>query len=178
MHVYQWTGYPTLTYEVPIDGYDGRISLQTLMRRIARGCLHFVQVSSPSIYLSRSFHSHRCDSLAAFRFTQTVSSSTPLRRSPRAPGNRSSPSSKHIDARFAKTPGLLDGGNRRQIALFLSRLAPHHWIYSPPTPGPLVVAVFITPFCQPAFVPSSLRTKYITKHNLYNPLDRSRSARL
>ena len=44
---YQWTGYPTLTYEVPIDGYDGRISLQTLMRRVARGCLHFVQVSLP-----------------------------------------------------------------------------------------------------------------------------------
>ena len=44
---YQWTGYPSLTYEVPIDGYDGRISLQTLMRRVARGCLHFVQVSSP-----------------------------------------------------------------------------------------------------------------------------------
>jgi len=48
-HVHQWTGYPTLTYEVPIDGYDGRISLQTLMRRIARGCLHFVQVRLPLI---------------------------------------------------------------------------------------------------------------------------------
>ena len=46
VYAYQWTGYPTLTYEVPIDGYDGRISLQTLMRRVARGCLHFVQVIS------------------------------------------------------------------------------------------------------------------------------------
>ena len=47
MYVCQWAGYPTLTYEVPIDGYDGRISLQTLMRRVARGCLHFVQVGLP-----------------------------------------------------------------------------------------------------------------------------------
>ena len=47
--VYQWTGYPTLTYEIPIDGHDGRIPLRTLMRRIARGCHHFVQVSLPLI---------------------------------------------------------------------------------------------------------------------------------
>ena len=40
-----------MTYEVPIDGYDGRISLQTLMRRVARGCLHFVQVCLPLISL-------------------------------------------------------------------------------------------------------------------------------
>lgn len=50
-YAYQWTGYPTLTYEVPIDGYDNRISLQTLMRRVARGCLHFVQVISHLILL-------------------------------------------------------------------------------------------------------------------------------
>ena len=27
MNVYQWPGYPPLTYEVPIDGSDGRIPL-------------------------------------------------------------------------------------------------------------------------------------------------------
>jgi len=48
-----WTGYPTLTYEVPIDGYDGRISLQTLMRRVARGCLHFVQSRGIPIHPDR-----------------------------------------------------------------------------------------------------------------------------
>jgi len=48
-----WTGYPTLTYEVPIDGYDGRISLQTLMRRVARGCLHFVESRGIPIHPDR-----------------------------------------------------------------------------------------------------------------------------
>jgi len=48
-----WTAYPTLTYEVPIDGYDGRISLQTLMRRVARGCLHFVQSRGIPIHPDR-----------------------------------------------------------------------------------------------------------------------------
>jgi hypothetical protein len=48
-----WAGYPTLTYEVPIDGYDGRISLQTLMRRVARGCVHFVQSRGIPIHPDR-----------------------------------------------------------------------------------------------------------------------------
>jgi len=38
-----WSGYAPLTYEIPVDGYDGRMSLQTLMRRVARACLHYVQ---------------------------------------------------------------------------------------------------------------------------------------
>jgi len=38
-----WSGYAPLTYEIPVDGYDGRMSLQTLMRRVSRACLHYVQ---------------------------------------------------------------------------------------------------------------------------------------
>lgn len=34
-----------MTYELPVDNYDGRVELQTLARRIARACVHFIQVS-------------------------------------------------------------------------------------------------------------------------------------
>ena len=33
-----------MTYEIPVDGYEGRVQLQTLGRRIARACVHFLQV--------------------------------------------------------------------------------------------------------------------------------------
>ena len=36
-----------MTYELPADSYDGRVELQTLARRIARACVHFLQVSTP-----------------------------------------------------------------------------------------------------------------------------------
>lgn len=39
-----------MTYEIPVDGYDGRVSLQTVARRIARACVHFLQVSAYSVY--------------------------------------------------------------------------------------------------------------------------------
>ena len=39
----QWSGYPSLTYDVPLDTYDGHISLQTLARRVARACVHYLQ---------------------------------------------------------------------------------------------------------------------------------------
>lgn len=41
----QWTGYNSMTYELPVDTYDGRVELQTVARRIARACVHFLQVS-------------------------------------------------------------------------------------------------------------------------------------
>jgi len=47
----QWSGYTPLTYEIPVDGYDGRMSLQTLMRRVARACLHYVQVSIRLLFI-------------------------------------------------------------------------------------------------------------------------------
>jgi len=97
VYVYQWSGYPTMIYDVPIDSYDHRISLQTLMRRVARGCLHFIQASLPLILPSRSFHLRRSDSLAVSRFTQIASSSTPSRKLPWAHGNQLSLSSKRID---------------------------------------------------------------------------------
>ena len=36
-----------MTYELPADSYDGRVELQTLARRIARACVHFIQVRIP-----------------------------------------------------------------------------------------------------------------------------------
>ncbi|KAI9001302.1 hypothetical protein BD414DRAFT_404170 [Trametes punicea] len=41
----KWTGYNPMTYELPVDTYDGRVELQTVARRIARACVHFLQVS-------------------------------------------------------------------------------------------------------------------------------------
>ena len=35
-----------MTYEIPVDGYEGRVQLQTLARRIARAVVHFLQVST------------------------------------------------------------------------------------------------------------------------------------
>ena len=132
------------------------------------------RLACPKIYPSRSF-AYRCDSPAAFRSTQIASSSTPSRKSPRAPGSQFSPSSKRIDFFwFAKMFDLLDGGIRHRIALSL----PYHHsrIYSPSTPGPLVaVLVFITLLfvcLLLTFVPTSLQTKYITKHNPHDPFYR------
>lgn len=34
-----------MTYEIPMDGYDGRVSLQTLARRVSRACVHYLQVT-------------------------------------------------------------------------------------------------------------------------------------
>ena len=41
-----------MTYELPADSYDGRVELQTLARRIARACVHFLQVSTPFAHSS------------------------------------------------------------------------------------------------------------------------------
>ena len=67
------------------------------MRRVARGCLHFVQVSLPLIYPFRSSYLHRRHSLAAFRSIQIASSSTPSKKSPRVHGSQFSLSNKCVD---------------------------------------------------------------------------------
>jgi len=48
-----WAGYAPLTYEIPVDGYDGRMSLQTLMRRVSRACLHYVQSRGVPVHPER-----------------------------------------------------------------------------------------------------------------------------
>jgi hypothetical protein len=35
-----------MTYEIPLDGWDRRVSLETLARRVSRACVHYLQVSS------------------------------------------------------------------------------------------------------------------------------------
>ncbi|CCM03389.1 uncharacterized protein FIBRA_05519 [Fibroporia radiculosa] len=42
----RWTGYTSMTYDLPVDSYDGRVELQTLARRVARACMHFIQASA------------------------------------------------------------------------------------------------------------------------------------
>ncbi|EMD40464.1 hypothetical protein CERSUDRAFT_44829 [Gelatoporia subvermispora B] len=41
----RWPGYTSMTYEIPVDGYDGRVELETLARRIARACTHYIQAN-------------------------------------------------------------------------------------------------------------------------------------
>ncbi|KAI0772655.1 hypothetical protein BC629DRAFT_732800 [Irpex lacteus] len=41
----RWSGYTSMTYEIPVDGYEGRVQLTTLARRIARACVHFLQAN-------------------------------------------------------------------------------------------------------------------------------------
>ncbi|KAF9534988.1 hypothetical protein CPB83DRAFT_755665 [Crepidotus variabilis] len=41
----KWTGYSSLTYEIPLDGYDGRVDLQTVARRVSRACVHYLQAN-------------------------------------------------------------------------------------------------------------------------------------
>lgn len=43
---FKWSGYPSLTYDIPLDGYGDRVNLQTLARRTARAVVHFLQVIS------------------------------------------------------------------------------------------------------------------------------------
>lgn len=41
-----------MTYELPVDSYDGRCELQTLARRVARACVHFLQVNTCSFLIA------------------------------------------------------------------------------------------------------------------------------
>lgn len=43
--ILQWTGYTSLTYEIPLDVHDGRVSMQSLARRVSRACVHYLQVT-------------------------------------------------------------------------------------------------------------------------------------
>jgi len=41
----KWTGYTSLTYEIPLDVHDGRVSMQSLARRVSRACVHYLQAN-------------------------------------------------------------------------------------------------------------------------------------
>ncbi|KAF9008804.1 hypothetical protein BDQ17DRAFT_1422005 [Cyathus striatus] len=49
----RWAGYSSLTYEIPLDGYDGRVDLQTLARRVSRACVHYLQANVVPIVWNR-----------------------------------------------------------------------------------------------------------------------------
>ncbi|KIM45966.1 hypothetical protein M413DRAFT_64725 [Hebeloma cylindrosporum] len=54
----KWAGYSSLTYEIPLDGYDGRIDLQTLARRVSRACVHYLQANVIPILWDRVLLHH------------------------------------------------------------------------------------------------------------------------
>jgi len=41
-----WEGYSPMTYEIPVDGYDNRVRLSSLARRVARAIHHFIKVNN------------------------------------------------------------------------------------------------------------------------------------
>ncbi|KAL0580905.1 hypothetical protein V5O48_001099 [Marasmius crinis-equi] len=49
----KWSGYNSLTYEIPLDSYDGHITLQTLARRVSRACVHYLQVNAVPVVWDR-----------------------------------------------------------------------------------------------------------------------------
>ncbi|KAJ7179488.1 hypothetical protein C8R46DRAFT_1173783 [Mycena filopes] len=49
----RWAGYAPLTYEVPLDVRDGRVSMQALSRRVARACVHYLQMNMVPVMYSR-----------------------------------------------------------------------------------------------------------------------------
>ncbi|KAJ6457285.1 hypothetical protein C8R45DRAFT_1221898 [Mycena sanguinolenta] len=48
-----WAGYSPLTYEIPLNVYDGRVSMQHLARRVACACVHFLQMNMVPVMYSR-----------------------------------------------------------------------------------------------------------------------------
>ncbi|KAF7331735.1 hypothetical protein MKEN_00053300 [Mycena kentingensis (nom. inval.)] len=54
----QWAGYSALTYEVPVDTYDGRVDMQVLCRRVARACVHYLQANMVNARLSHVILNH------------------------------------------------------------------------------------------------------------------------
>jgi len=63
-----------MTYEIPLDGYDGRVSLQTLARRVSRACVHYLQVRflalvggvSPLYFVCRPMSFLSCGIVSSF----------------------------------------------------------------------------------------------------------------
>ncbi|KAJ7283447.1 hypothetical protein C8J57DRAFT_1462533 [Mycena rebaudengoi] len=49
----RWAGYGSLTYEVPLDVFDGRVSMQALARRVSRACVHYLQANMVPVMYSR-----------------------------------------------------------------------------------------------------------------------------
>lgn len=41
---YQWNGYRAITYRVPVDWYENRIRMSSLVRRVGRAIVHYLQV--------------------------------------------------------------------------------------------------------------------------------------
>ncbi|KAJ6457304.1 hypothetical protein C8R45DRAFT_566392 [Mycena sanguinolenta] len=48
-----WKGFSTLTYEVPLDVDDGRVSIEALSRRVARACIDYLESNMVPVMYSR-----------------------------------------------------------------------------------------------------------------------------
>ncbi|KZT26883.1 hypothetical protein NEOLEDRAFT_1155272 [Neolentinus lepideus HHB14362 ss-1] len=48
-----WSGYSTMTYEIPMQGYGGHVDLQALARRVARACVHYLQSQAMPLQYDR-----------------------------------------------------------------------------------------------------------------------------
>ncbi|KAH9970828.1 hypothetical protein BGW80DRAFT_1175521 [Lactifluus volemus] len=50
----RWTGYRSLVYEIPVSSeFDGSVNLQSLVRRISRAIVHFMNKNAISLHWDR-----------------------------------------------------------------------------------------------------------------------------
>lgn len=94
-----------MTYEIPLDGYDGRIDLQTLARRVSRACVHYLQVLFLFYvrlhvrFIDQLSLAHR---LTSSQFFGIVFSCTTWRRFHMVSGSQCSPRVERVKVKFPK----------------------------------------------------------------------------
>lgn len=49
----KWVNFNSVTYEIPLDHYERRVSLATLARRVSRACVHYLQSNMVPVPLER-----------------------------------------------------------------------------------------------------------------------------
>ncbi|EPT02821.1 hypothetical protein FOMPIDRAFT_1029130 [Fomitopsis schrenkii] len=111
----RWTGYTSMTYELPVDNYDGRVELQTLARRIARACVHFIQIPPGQYTILAAFILTRtCPSTAKVVSLATGSKCLPTDRSPKT-GDALHDSHAEVLARRGAVRWLMEEVRRASI---------------------------------------------------------------
>ncbi|TFK56019.1 hypothetical protein OE88DRAFT_697072 [Heliocybe sulcata] len=69
-----WSGYSSMTYEIPMQGYGGHIDMQALARRVARACMHYLQSQHmPLSYDRVVLHQLEEVSVGVWQPTMTIS---------------------------------------------------------------------------------------------------------
>lgn len=162
----QWTGYTSLTYEIPLDVHDGRVSMQALARRVSRACVHYLQACLLVSFSSFQSLMSLCSRPMSFLFPGIESNCTTSRKSRMACGSRCC---RRADLLFPLDPssskmarGLVLGPSRHQrddlfsIASWLYDYNDlHDMIFGPDT---ILISSCYNMYNPQAFVPNIINT--------------------